>query len=221
MSRERVPRRPRRIAGASSPSHSDSARAASLGNRAMQALIQRGAARAAAALSMQPVAPETAAPVQVVAGGPGADTPRAAGDTTTAVAASVPAVLDEYQVPFSTAVYYVGDARGPNVLMDIVRGIDGQLTFRWYAFDDGRALHGMLEQWAALADVVFGFASHPQDFFAILGRALAPREWRALWPNPTVELLDRIEHGALALPHNIVLRAHNGWIRAEPPSAGG
>ena len=107
-------------------------------------------------------------------------------------------------------VHRVGDNVGPNILLDIERGPDGAVVYRWFNFETGRPITGTARDWSFLG-LASAFARSPE--FERLGRQLSPAEWRRLWPNPVPELLRRFEAHRLAIDDAAILGAYRGQVR--------
>lgn len=109
------------------------------------------------------------------------------------------------------ALAHVGDAHGPNVLMNIVDAPGGGVRFHWFNFKTGFATTGTPSEWAFLAMIdIAGTAD--SERFGRLGRSLTPAEWRRLWPNPVPEVLRRYESGSAAIADEVVLDTYRGMI---------
>jgi hypothetical protein len=120
---------------------------------------------------------------------------------------------DEYRPPDGGgAVYRVGDAAGPRLLMDIQeRGT--RVVFRVFNFETGAAEEMSLADWSFFRGAASAFGRNAG--ITHLGQQLTPSEWRSLWPQPMPELLRRYEAGQLVLLDEAVLTSYRGMVRSD------
>lgn len=120
--------------------------------------------------------------------------------------------LDSYRLPGTNVTYSVGDSAASRVLMDIVE-IGPRVSFKVFNFETGAAQEMSPTEWDFFKGAAVIGGSNAG--IAKLGRQLSPSQWRALWPNPTQELLKRYEAGQLQLDDEAVLTGYHGMIRTE------
>jgi hypothetical protein len=117
--------------------------------------------------------------------------------------------LDATTDPVWSFAYHVGDATGPNVLVDIVDGADG-VRLQWFNFHRDTAVMGTTDDWRVLnlAGAFVPATSAYQKF----GKMLSLAEWRALGASPAAPLLARYEARSLDLPDEVVVDIYEGLV---------
>jgi hypothetical protein len=139
--------------------------------------------------------------------------PRAPGGGTSSTIALRPAEtlahLDVTRDPGWGFAYRVGDAAGPNLLLDIVDGAEG-VRLLWYNVPRETPITGTTDGWRVL-NMVSGFATGTAAYQA-LGKLLSPAEWRSLWPSPAPSLLARYEARTLELDDGVVIDLYCGLV---------
>jgi hypothetical protein len=103
----------------------------------------------------------------------------------------------------------VGDATGPNVLLDIVKDSTG-VQLLWFNFHTGRAITGTMAEWRLL-NLAGGIVSTTSSYQK-LGKRLSAAEWRAMWPSPVTHLLARYEARTLDIEDEVVVDIYCGWV---------
>jgi hypothetical protein len=105
----------------------------------------------------------------------------------------------------------VGDAHGPNVLMNIVDVPGGGVQLKWFNFKTGFAQTGSLAEWNFLSMIDIG-GTRDSEHFGRLGRSLSAGEWRRLWPNPVPDVLRRYERGQQGISDEVLTATYRGVI---------
>jgi hypothetical protein len=105
----------------------------------------------------------------------------------------------------------VGDAHGPNVLMNIVDVPGGGVQLQWFNFKTGFAHTGSVADWSFLAMIDIA-GTRDSEQFGRLGRSLSAAEWRRNWPNPVPEVLRRYEQGLPGVSDEVFIATYRGAI---------
>ncbi len=105
----------------------------------------------------------------------------------------------------------VGDAHGPNVLMNIVESSAGGVQLKWFNFKTGFAHTGSFADWDFLALIDIA-GRQDSEHFGRLGRSLTPAEWRRVWPNPVPEVLRRYEENAPGISDEVLTATYRGVV---------
>jgi hypothetical protein len=118
---------------------------------------------------------------------------------------------DSYTDPSGGPTVRIGDAHGPNVLMNIVDAPGGGVRLNWFNFKTGFARTGTISEWDFLSLIDIGGTTDTRNF-GRLGRSMSPAEWRRLWPNPVPEVLRRYEAGAPEVTDEVLTATYRGVI---------
>jgi hypothetical protein len=111
----------------------------------------------------------------------------------------------------SGATVRVGDAHGPNLLMNIMDLPGGAVQLQWFNFKTGFAYTGTMADWSFLSMIDIG-GTRDSEQFGRLGRSLSAAEWRRIWPNPMPEVLRRYEQGLPGISDEVLMTTYRGAI---------